>query len=264
LAIWGGIEGSGDGQFSYPEDVEVGPSGFVYVLERGNYRIQKFNASGGFVKKWGFLCVLPGDCDGGFSVPLSFALDVQENVYVVEWNHRVQKFDSEGNFISKWGTLGTGPGQFDHPNAICVDPSGDAYVGDRYGVQRFDADGNFILQLVRSDSPVYGVGSLAADQSGIIYVGDTERVRLYTRDGAFLLDWDGSDVPPVEDCLRDLPTRASKRESRTSSRLALLDIAFDSGQYIYATHQWGVLKFVRGPTPVTSTSWTAIKKAYRE
>jgi DNA-binding beta-propeller fold protein YncE len=228
----------------------------VYVLDNGNSRIQKFDATGGFLKKWGFLCVVPGDCDGGFVGPYAIALDAHENIYVADTgNHRVQKFDSEGNFIRKWGTRGTGPAEFTEPKRICVDANGDVYVGDFHGVHRFDADGNFISQF---GAPRVGnVLSLGVDPNGTIYAGNSSDVSLFSRDGAFLLAWDGSDVPPVEDCMHNVPTG-------TGSGLTLTDITFDSGQYIYATHAWGVFKFLWGPTPLKPTSWSAVKKTYRE
>lgn len=42
---WGssyGNPGSGDGEFYAPRDVAVGPDGSIYVVDHGNYRIQKF------------------------------------------------------------------------------------------------------------------------------------------------------------------------------------------------------------------------------
>ena len=48
-----GTFGPGPGQFSLPTAVAVGPDGSVYVADAGNYRIQKFSATGAYVSQWG-------------------------------------------------------------------------------------------------------------------------------------------------------------------------------------------------------------------
>ena len=41
MTKWG-TPGNGDGQFYYISDITVDPSGYVYVADTGNDRIQKF------------------------------------------------------------------------------------------------------------------------------------------------------------------------------------------------------------------------------
>ena len=41
LTQWGRL-GSGDGEFNHPEAIAVDSKGNVYVMDTGNYRIQKF------------------------------------------------------------------------------------------------------------------------------------------------------------------------------------------------------------------------------
>ena len=48
-----GWPGTGDGQFDFPEGIAVAPSGDVYVADTANDRIQRFDASGNFIGKWG-------------------------------------------------------------------------------------------------------------------------------------------------------------------------------------------------------------------
>ena len=58
LGAWGSW-GSGNGQFKRPSDVAVAPDGTVYVADSdtswvgGNYRVQRFSASGVFLGAWG-------------------------------------------------------------------------------------------------------------------------------------------------------------------------------------------------------------------
>ena len=78
-----------DGNFSISG---VDPSsGNVYVSDRSNNRIQKFDSSGTFITKWGSY----GTGDGQFRYPSGVAEDSSGNVYVAdEGNHRIQKIGS--------------------------------------------------------------------------------------------------------------------------------------------------------------------------
>jgi sugar lactone lactonase YvrE len=88
ITKWG-TEGSGDGQFAYPSDVAVDPSGNVYVSDENAHRIQKFDFAGTFITKWGTF----GRGDGQFLYPEGVAVDSSGYVYVVDlYNCRIQKF----------------------------------------------------------------------------------------------------------------------------------------------------------------------------
>ena len=62
ITKWG-AEGSGDGQFRFYDNrypgmsnfigIAVDANGYVYVVDNGNYRIQKFTSNGEFIGKWG-------------------------------------------------------------------------------------------------------------------------------------------------------------------------------------------------------------------
>ncbi len=135
-----GSEGTAPGQMDSPTGVAVNKAGFVYVADRDNHRIQKFNSTGGLVGLWGSL----GTGNGQFNEPYGIALDPDGNVYVSDsLNHRIQKFDADGVYIRKWGTQGTGNGQFDQPHGVAVDTNGVVYVSDHFNdrIQKFNANG---------------------------------------------------------------------------------------------------------------------------
>ena len=48
--------------------------------------------------------------------------------------------------ITKWGTPGNGTGQFEQPQGVAVDSSGNVYVADTDNdrIQKFSSNGNFI------------------------------------------------------------------------------------------------------------------------
>jgi tetratricopeptide (TPR) repeat protein/sugar lactone lactonase YvrE len=162
---WGGPVngGSGNGQFNGPEAVTVDSSGNIYVADKSNHRIQKFNSSGGFLAAWGGY----GSGNGQFNNPEGIAVDSSNNVYVADTgNNRVQKFTSSGAFVKTWGTAGSGNGQFNGPHAIDVNPNGGVFVMDRSNVrvQKFTTNGGYLTQ--------FGVGGtdLVADELGNVFI----------------------------------------------------------------------------------------------
>ncbi|MCA9258923.1 MAG: hypothetical protein KDA61_06970 [Planctomycetales bacterium] len=90
--VWG-VEGSEPGQLYYPYDLvlDLGSdpsSGFVYVCEYGNNRVQKFTWDGRSVACWG----VQGRGPGELFNPWAMARDAQGRFHVVDSsNHRVQR-----------------------------------------------------------------------------------------------------------------------------------------------------------------------------
>ena len=110
-----GVKGSLPGEFNEPFGVAVDGSGFVYVTDVRNSRVEKFTSDGEFILEWG----KRGFGDGEFQKPVGIAVDNRGFVYVSDYDSdNIQKFDSEGRFILKWGASGNGQGEFDAPSDI--------------------------------------------------------------------------------------------------------------------------------------------------
>jgi tripartite motif-containing protein 71 len=202
LTQWGGT-GTADGQFGGgqgAEGVVTDPAGDVFVVDRGNGRVQKFTSTGGFLAKWGTF----GSAAGQFNTPFGIARDAAGNLYVVDsFNFRVEKFDSAGNFVLAWGWGvtdgtthafqictsschagfdGTGDGQFHSPTGIAVAGTSVYVIGDGdERVQRFDTNGNFAGKWgsqgtgdLQFDHPV----GIATNAAGNVYVADTDNHRV--------------------------------------------------------------------------------------
>jgi len=124
VSKWGKADrsaGTGDGEFSNPYSIEVGPDDTLYVADSSNSRIQKFNAAGAFERSW----------NSGFSTWLAVTVDGAGDVYVTDtFNNLIKQFTSDGDLITSWGTAGSGPGQLAWPLGIAVGENGYVYLAD--------------------------------------------------------------------------------------------------------------------------------------
>ncbi len=176
---WGST-GSGDGQFVNPNDIAVDPSGFVYVCDWGNHRIQKFTSTGAFVWASGSLGADPGQ----FESPTSIAYDPAGYIWVVDTGSgRISQYSLAGNCHRQIGSTGSEPGQFQTAGRPCFDPTGVMIVPDQ---------GNDRIQEMNTTGTVASVwGSAGAgpgqfnhptcigeDGSGAIYVMDKDNARV--------------------------------------------------------------------------------------
>ncbi|HXS33766.1 MAG TPA: hypothetical protein VN758_08345 [Solirubrobacterales bacterium] len=200
----------------------------------------------------GFLTSAPDDpAPGEAAEELSFPKGIVANpnlpgdVYVVDDNNRVNVFSPWGEFVKAfgWGVdsgaaafetctaastcqkgiAGASAGQFNRPEAIAADSSGDIYVieSNNHRVQKFDSDGDFLLMfgdgvnattggdvctasgdtcqagtagngpgqlghgIFGNGTPGY-VGLLAVSPSdGSIFVGENERIQKFDPNGAY-------------------------------------------------------------------------------
>jgi|GEM_PF-2185920 len=136
LNKWGS-QGQLDGQFNSPEGLVVSQQGHVYVIDKGNYRIQKFDTNGHFITKWGSY----GTGDSQFNSITGIAVDSQENIYITDsLNNNIQKISPDGTFLKKWESS---YGNSGYPQGIAVNQSGEIYVlvMGNHRVAKFSPDG---------------------------------------------------------------------------------------------------------------------------
>ena len=191
--VWGGY-GSEEGQFNYPSDIAVDGSGYVYVADAFNNRIQKFTSDGIFQAVIG----TSGYEDGQFNHPYGVYAD-NSGVYVADcYNHRIQKFNSAGEFQSKWGSYGAGLGQFNHPFDVAVYAPYYTYIivadHDNYRVQKistYDATTSSWGNSGSGEGDFNLPFAVAVDGSGNIYVTDNgnNRIQKFTSEGTFVRTW---------------------------------------------------------------------------
>lgn len=122
--------GSGSGKFSLPISVAVARDGFVYVLDAGNFRVQKLTADGLPVLTWGGIGQRPGQ----FARPRDLAVDDAGHVLVTDSSFgAVQIFDADGRLLMDLGRFGMNgqPGEFALLAGVAADETGRVYVVDQ-------------------------------------------------------------------------------------------------------------------------------------
>lgn len=209
--------GDADGEFYQPMFVALDTAGNIYVSDTGNNRVQKFDANGKFLLKWGGAL---GIGDGQFASPLGIVVDAQGFVYVCDANNsRLQKFDSNGKFLAKFGRGGSGNSEFNLPYGMGLDAQGNIYVTDRGNarVQKFDKNGNYVFQFGgkgKGDGQFDASTGIAVDAQGNIYVADVtnETVQKFRQ----VVDVVASSAPSVK-----LPSASSSSSSVPSVSLPL-------------------------------------------
>lgn len=123
-----GETGQAVGQFAKPTHLVADQDGSIYVTDAFNFRVQKFDSDGKFVKSYGYL----GDAFGAFARPKGLDIDRDGHLYVVDAAfENVQIFDAEtGALLLFFGGPGEGPGNLYLPAGIHIDYRNVAYFSN--------------------------------------------------------------------------------------------------------------------------------------
>lgn len=197
LEAWG-TPGSGEGKFDFTRSgghglgaVAFDAEGNIYVVDTGNYRVQKFDTERQFVTAWGS----QGKGDGQFLDPIGIGINPDGRIYVIDDEREdVQVFDADGAFLSQFGGFGVDPGKIlDAGSGIAFDRDGNVLIADfgNQRIERFAPDGTFLETWGTFGSApgrFINPNDIVIDADGRIYVVDlgNHRVQVFAPDGEFL------------------------------------------------------------------------------
>ena len=202
-----GTPGSGDGQFSGPRGIVL-VGDIMYVVDRGNKRVQKLTISGEYIGQFGGkgsgegqLCnprgiayngnnhiivadsgnkhVVVYTLDGTFIKAINcdgsvwgVAVDNDGNIHVPLYHkHIVQVFSSDGTKLYSYNNR---QGNFNNPRGIAIDDNGYRYITTRQYLHILDHTGNQVDVIGGFSNP----REVALDTEGYIYVADYGNSRV--------------------------------------------------------------------------------------
>lgn len=139
LFEWG-KKGNGEGEFNTPHGIDLDSHGNVYIADRQNNRIQKFDSSGNFLKLW----------KNDRAVELySVSVDPKnDNVFAIDYltlndslikGSDIMIFGSTVQLLTRFGRSGFYDGPLCRYHDLTIDSNENVYVGDILGkrIQKF-------------------------------------------------------------------------------------------------------------------------------
>jgi hypothetical protein len=215
-----GVQGSGAGQFSFPQGVAVDNStslldtsvGDVYVVDVRNNRVEKFSPSGAFLLMFGGevneatrgnVCLAGEKCQSGTEGTATgqFALHNEQGIYIavgptgtvyVGDRDRVQEFSPEGVYQSQLTLAGAG-----HTAYVAVDAAENVYVTSesQSGMQAYSSVQEYSSagMLIRTLDPEGKPQSPALDAAGDLFIaenGSSHRIFKYDPSGSLVTSFD--------------------------------------------------------------------------
>ena len=121
-----GAKGEQDGYFDEPVALAVNPdSNFLVVVDRGTYRIHKFELDGSYLLSFGE----EGTRKGRLKSPVDVTVDTLDYIYVLDRDRDVVlKFHRSGTFVQEWGDKGKLEERLQDPVSIAYSDELTGYV----------------------------------------------------------------------------------------------------------------------------------------
>jgi DNA-binding beta-propeller fold protein YncE len=216
----------GEGVFTSPHGITIGPDDSVYCTDHFDHTVRKFTPDGQLLMTLGksgqpsstgatsidFRTIR--HAGPPFYFPTNVAIGPHGEIFVTDGygNARVHKFSPDGTLPTSWGTPGGDAGQFRIPHGIAIDQRGVLFVADRENsrIQLFSQEGEFLDQWTDVARPQ----QIAFDREGNVYVAELGykaamwpgisapsedatggRVSIFTPTGELLARWGGGSHP---------------------------------------------------------------------
>jgi NHL repeat len=161
------------GRFASTQGIAVDSTGDVYVLDRPNHRVQKFDPEGHFLLTWG-----KGVDQGGGTPAHPGNICTAEYLANGDTCGAGEEGAGDGEF-GAWTVLGS---------YIAVGPEDKVWVGDVERIQRFNASGEYQGEITAGIEATEKIQSLAADSAGNLYaaIEGKDGVREWSSSGSYL------------------------------------------------------------------------------
>jgi DNA-binding beta-propeller fold protein YncE len=216
----------GEGSFSRPHGIFIGPNDTVYCTDDYDHTVRGFSTAGELRLTLG-TSGKPSDTGATsidyrtirqagppFHFPTNLAIGPSGDLYVSDGygNARVHRFTADGRLLQSWGKPGSGPGEFHVPHGIAVDQAGTVYVADRENsrIQLFTSEGSYLGEWTDVARPC----QVFIDKGEWIYVAELGfragrwpgtgaapagatggRVSIFDRQGVLHARWGGGNNP---------------------------------------------------------------------
>lgn len=161
-----------------PQDVAFDSRGNIYVADRGNARIVKYNADGQVVTTWG----TEGSEPGQFDFVHAIVVDSRDRIYAADReNRRIQIFDTDGTFLEEWTHIG-------YPYGLSITPDDTIWMTDARAelILELGTEGQVLGRYGGTHGKAVGqfgfVHAIAVAPSGSLYVGEVLNWRLQRLD----------------------------------------------------------------------------------
>ncbi|MDJ1484334.1 T9SS type A sorting domain-containing protein [Cytophagaceae bacterium YF14B1] len=187
-------------QFEGPEDLATDADNNIYMVDRFNYQIDKFNTQGKILQS----IEAPIRGRNGYGTG-GIALDKEKNIYIISLyditNYRenqIQKFSPEGELLTRIGVAQNDADMLRYPTNMAIDKAGNIFVVDqgKDRIAKFNSDGQILSYFGSTGS---GDGQfryphgITLDAKENIYIlengeyGGNVRIQKFDPNGNFLL-----------------------------------------------------------------------------
>ena len=205
-----GRSGRNDNELNSPSSVTLGKDGRVYVVDKGNERVQIFNPE----LTYHSTCRLPEDFRGACLEKI--AINSQENIFVTDSrNTCIHVFRNDGKFLFSFSKIGSSSKlvaiAIDHEDYVYACGSGGIFIFDREGclVHTFGSSGH-------EPGEFQDVKAIHIDPNGHLFVCEgykTKRIQIFTG------------VKPHDQGEKDRKAALDKEEAKLTATLPVTVIA---------------------------------------
>lgn len=177
-----GTFGQRAGEFNNPVAAAFDRQGQMFVLDRGNHRVQVFSKLGEFASEFGR--------EAGLLMPAALAVDARDRVWVADsLNHRLAVFEA-GKLVATYGELGSESGQLNNPIGIALQQrtgSDDEIVwvldSGNHRVARFTTAGRVLRPVEMPQQWMLRSIAISGDQRVFVSDLSTAGVLVFDSDG---------------------------------------------------------------------------------